>query len=353
MASKPIFVTGGAGFIGSNFIRRHLAQPSGGPVVNFDDLTYAGNLANLSPVADDPRYRFIKGDICDPEAVAFAMAGSESVVHFAAESHVDRSIYDPAPAAQTNIAGTLVLLQAARALGIRRFIHISTDEVYGEMPPGTFAGESASLHPSNPYSVSKAGADLLVRSFMRTFDFPAIIVRPTNNYGPFQFPEKFLPLMISSALDDQPLPIYGDGKQERSWLHVDDHCGALVAILDRGQIGHTYNVGAANGETNISMAHRVLRLTEKPASRIIHVQDRPGHDRRYALNCSKIERELGWKPTVDVEEGVRETIDWYRENAGWLRDVRSGEYSSYFDKYYNNRDKTLEALIHPLRKPDG
>ncbi len=353
MASKSIFVTGGAGFIGSHFIRHVLRDPSSGPVVNFDKLTYAGNLANLASVADDPRYRFVKGDVCDPQAVASAISGCDTVVHFAAESHVDRSIYDPSPSAQTNIAGTLVLLQAARAAGIRRFLHISTDEVYGEMLPGASAAESAPLHPSNPYSVSKAGADLMVRSFMRTFDFPAIIVRPTNNYGPCQFPEKFLPLMIVSAFEGKPLPIYGDGKQERCWLHVNDHCRAVVSILERGQVGETYNVGTANGETNLSMARRVLRLTNRPESLLAFVQDRPGHDRRYALDCSKIERELGWKPTVDIEDGVRETISWYRENAGWLGDLRSGEYASYFQKYYNNRDATLRALIHPLHKPDG
>ncbi len=353
MAGKPIFVTGGAGFIGSAFVRHLLATPAGGPVVNFDLLTYAGNLANLASVAHHPRYRFIKGDICDPDAATAAMAGCEAVVHFAAESHVDRSIYNPIPAAHTNVMGTLILLQAARTLGIRRFLHISTDEVYGEMAAGKSADESAPLRPSNPYSVSKAGSDLMVRSFLRTFDFPAIIVRPSNNYGPFQFPEKFLPLMIASALEGKPLPIYGDGKQERCWLHVDDHCRALVAILERGQLGHTYNVGAANGETNIAMARRILRLTGKPESLIAHIADRPGHDRRYALDCSKIERELGWKPTINIEDGVRRTIDWYRENAAWLGEVRSGEYVSYFQRYYENREASLRALIHPPHKPNG
>ncbi|MGC1771730.1 MAG: dTDP-glucose 4,6-dehydratase, partial [Candidatus Acidiferrales bacterium] len=236
-----IFVTGGAGFIGSNFIRYVLGLETGYSLVNFDKLTYAGNLANLDSVADNLNYSFVRGDICDPAAVAAAIAGCQAVVHFAAESHVDRSIYEPAPVIETNVKGTFVLLQVARQLNIERFVHVSTDEVYGDMPPGAFADENSPLQPSSPYSASKASSDLIVKSYIRTFDFPAVITRASNNYGPFQFPEKFLPLMITNALDDKPLPIYGDGKQERDWLHVLDHCSGILAVLERGRIGEVYN----------------------------------------------------------------------------------------------------------------
>jgi dTDP-glucose 4,6-dehydratase len=340
-----IFVTGGAGFIGSNFIRYVLGLDKGYAVVSYDKLTYAGNLANLDSVADDPGYRFIKGDICDPAAVAEAMAGCDAVVHFAAESHVDRSIYEPAASIETNVKGTFVLLQVARELSIGRFVHISTDEVYGDMDPGAFADENSPLRPSSPYSSSKAGSDLLVLSYVRTYGCPALITRSSNNYGPYQFPEKFLPLMITNALDDKPLPIYGDGKQQRDWLHVEDNCRGLLAVLERGRIGEVYNLGGVDIEENLSMAQRVLRVMGKPDTLLSYVQDRPGHDRRYALNCEKIKRELGWKPAISLDEGMRRAIDWYRENTDWMAGVTRGEYRTYYEKYYENRDSTLHAII--------
>jgi dTDP-glucose 4,6-dehydratase len=345
-----IFVTGGAGFIGSNFIRHVLGLDAGYSVINFDKLTYAGNLANLDPVADNPNYSFVKGDICDPIAVEAAMAGCQTVVHFAAESHVDRSIYEPAPVIETNVMGTFVLVQVARKLDIQRFVHVSTDEVYGDIQAGAFADETSPLQPSSPYSASKASSDLIVKSYVRTFNFPAVITRASNNYGPFQFPEKFLPLMITNALDDQPLPIYGDGKQQRDWLHVEDHCSGILAVLERGRIGEVYNIGGLDVIDNLAMARRLLRAVDKPETLLSYVKDRPGHDRRYALSCDKIGRELGWKPAISLEEGLRQTIDWYRTNTQWLAGVRGGEYRSYYEKYYQNRDSSLHAIAESGRK---
>jgi dTDP-glucose 4,6-dehydratase len=339
-----LFVTGGAGFIGSNFIRHLLGLGRGYAVVNYDKLTYAGNLANLASVAENSDYRFVKGDICDAAAVEAAMAGCEAVAHFAAESHVDRSIYEPAQVIETNVTGTFVLLQVARKLQIARFLHVSTDEVYGDIAPGAFADENSQMQPSSPYSASKAASDLLVRSYVRTYGFPGILTRASNNYGPFQFPEKFLPLMITSALDNKPLPIYGDGKQQRNWLHVEDHCRALVAVLERGRVGEIYNIGGPHIEENLTMARRLLRILGKPESLLSYVQDRPGHDRRYALDCGKIESELGWKATVPLDVGLRHTIEWYRSNGEWLAGVRDGEYLSYYAKHYENRDSSLHAL---------
>jgi dTDP-glucose 4,6-dehydratase len=332
-----IFVTGGAGFIGSNFITHVLGLSREYSIVNYDKLTYAGNLANLDSVADSPRYTFIKGDICDPAAVEAAMAGCQIVVHFAAESHVDRSIYEPAPAIETNVTGTFVLLQIARKLNIKKFVHVSTDEVYGDIAPGAFADENSPLQPSSPYSASKASSDLIVMSYVRTFAFPAVITRASNNYGPFQFPEKFLPLMITNALDDKPLPIYGDGKQERDWLHVTDHCHGILAVLERGRIGEVYNIGGLDVLENLTLARRVLRATSKSESLLSHVQDRPGHDRRYALAHDKIARELGWKPSITLEDGLPQTIDWYRANTAWLAGVRGRESLAYYRNQYGNR----------------
>lgn len=346
-----IFVTGGAGFIGSNFIRHTLAQHPDYSIVNFDKLTYAGNLANLDAVENNPKYRFVKGDICDTAAVDQAMAGCEAVVHFAAESHVDRSIYEPAASIETNVKGTFILLQVARKVGIRRFVHISTDEVYGDMAAGAFADENSPLQPSSPYSSSKAGSDLLVRSYVRTYGFPALITRSSNNYGPFQFPEKFLPLMITNALDDKPLPIYGDGKQQRDWLHVEDNCRGILAVLERGRIGEVYNIGGLDVEENLTMAHRLLRVMGKPETLLAYVKDRPGHDRRYALTCDKMERDLGWKPEISLEQGLLQTVDWYRKNTKWMAGVRGGEYLSYYEKYYENRDSSLHAIGQA--KPDA
>ena len=339
-----ILVTGGAGFIGSNFIRYILGLGKGYAVVNYDKLTYAGNLANLEGLDSDSNYSFVRGDICDGLSVESAMLGCNAVVHFAAESHVDRSIYDPTPAVETNVSGTFTLLQIARRVGVARFLQISTDEVYGDLPHGVFANEESRLQPSSPYSASKASADLLVCSYVRTFDFPALITRSSNNYGPYQFPEKFLPLMIANALDDRPLPIYGDGKQQRDWLHVEDQCCGILAVLERGRTGEIYNIGGAGIQDNLSMATNILTLTGRPATLLSHVKDRPGHDRRYALDCTKIEKELGWKPRISLNEGLQRTIEWYRANGAWLAGVRTGQYRSYYEKYYHNRDSSLDAL---------
>jgi dTDP-glucose 4,6-dehydratase len=339
-----ILVTGGAGFIGSNFIRHVLGARKDLSIVNLDKLTYAGNLGNLESIADNPNYQFVRGDICDATVVESAMRGCDAVVHFAAESHVDRSIYEPSAVIQTNITGTFVLLQVARKLNLKRFVHVSTDEVYGDMKPGAEATETSQLQPSSPYSSSKASADLLVLSYVRTYGFPAVITRASNNYGPYQFPEKFLPLLINNALNDKPLPIYGDGLQERDWLHVVDHCRGILAVLDRGRIGEVYNIGGGNVVTNLAMAQTLLLLLNKPENLLTYVKDRPGHDRRYALNCHKIESELGWQPEVYLGEGLAETIYWYTQNSDWLSSVLAGEYRSYYDKYYVNRDSSLTEI---------
>jgi dTDP-glucose 4,6-dehydratase len=339
-----IFVTGGAGFIGSNFIRYVLQASKNNAIINYDKLTYAGNLANLHSIAHNPSYNFVKGDICDAVAAEKAMGGCDAVVHFAAESHVDRSIYEPAPVIQTNVTGTFTLLEVARRLAISRFVHISTDEVYGDIAPGAHASEDSHVRPSSPYSASKAASDLLVLSYVRTYKFPALITRSSNNYGPYQFPEKFLPLMITNALSDKPLPIYGDGKQQRDWLHVEDNCRGILAVLERGRIGEVYNIGGSQVEANLAMAQRLLHLTGKPESLLSYVADRPGHDRRYALDSRKIETELGWKPEISLEDGIRQTIDWYKENSKWVSDVRAGEYLSYYEKYYEDRDNSLSVI---------
>jgi dTDP-glucose 4,6-dehydratase len=339
-----IFVTGGAGFIGSNFIRHVLSLNTDYKIVNYDKLTYAGNLTNLEKVAANPNYSFVKGDICDPAASEAAMKGCDAVVHFAAESHVDRSIYEPATAIETNVTGTAVMLHVARKLQVSRFVHISTDEVYGDMLPGGFANEDSQVQPSSPYSASKAGSDLLVRSYVRTYGFPAVITRSSNNYGPYQFPEKFLPLVITNAMDNKPLPIYGDGKQQRDWLHVEDNCRGVLAVLERGRIGEVYNIGGLDIEENLSIVKRVLHLMGKPESLLTYVKDRPGHDRRYALRCEKMEKDLGWKPAIPLEQGLRQTIDWYKNNSAWMDGVRGGDYLSYYAKYYENRDRSLQAI---------
>ena len=339
-----VFVTGGAGFIGSNFIRYALGARNDFTVVNYDKLTYAGNLANLEAVDRNPNYTFVKDDICDAPAVEAAMYGCDAVVHFAAESHVDRSIYEPAPVIQTNVTGTFNLLEVARKISVSRFVHVSTDEVYGDIPAGAFADENSPLQPSSPYSASKAGSDLLVRAYVRTYNFPALITRSSNNYGPYQFPEKFVPLMVTNAFSDKALPVYGDGKQQRDWLYVEDNCRAILAVLERGKIGEVYNIGGLDLEENLTMARRILQLAGKPESLLSYVQDRPGHDRRYAVTCKKIDTELGWKPRTSLQDGLRQTIDWYKNNKKWLDDVHDGEYRSYYDKYYENRDSSLLAI---------
>jgi dTDP-glucose 4,6-dehydratase len=339
-----ILVTGGAGFIGSNFIRYILALEQKCTVVNYDKLTYAGNLANLEHVSDHPEYSFVKGDICDAPLLESAMRGCDAVVHFAAESHVDRSIYEPSPVIRTNLTGSFTILEVARKLSIPRFVHVSTDEVYGDIPAKEFAKEESPLQPSSPYSASKAGSDLLVRSYVRTYNFPAVITRSSNNYGPYQFPEKFVPLMITNALSDKALPVYGDGRQQRDWLHVEDNCRGVLAVLEKGRVGEVYNIGGLDLEENITMARRILKLAGKPESLLSYVQDRPGHDRRYALNCEKIEDELNWRPLISLEDGLRQTIDWYKNAGQWLADIRCGEYLSYYEKYYVNRERSLHAI---------
>jgi len=342
--STRVLVTGGAGFIGSNFIRYVLKAREDFSIINYDKLTYAGNLANLESVADNLNYEFVKGDICDATAVEAAMDGCDAVVHFAAESHVDRSIYEPAPVIQTNVTGTFTLLEVARKTSVSRFVHVSTDEVYGDIPPGVFANENFPLRPSSPYSASKAASDLLVQSYVRTYKLPAVITRSSNNYGPYQFPEKFLPLMITNSLSNKPLPVYGDGKQQRDWLHVEDNCRGILSVLEKGKIGGVYNIGGLDLEENLTLALRILNLTGKPESLVSYVQDRPGHDRRYALNCHKMKTELGWGPSISLEEGLRRTIDWYENRGQWLAGVRSREYLSYYEKYYEKRESSLLAI---------
>lgn len=339
-----ILVTGGAGFIGSNFIRYVLDMRKNCSIVNYDKLTYAGNLANLASVADNPNYEFVKGDICDATAVERAMGDCDAVIHFAAESHVDRSIYEPAPVIQTNVTGTFTLLEVARKISVPRFVHVSTDEVYGDIPQGMFADENSPLRPSSPYSASKAASDLLVLSYVRTYEFPALLTRSSNNYGPYQFPEKFVPLMITNAHSNKTLPVYGDGRQQRDWLHVEDNCRGILSALEKGRIGQVYNIGGLDLEENLTLVRRILKLTGKSENLVSYVQDRPGHDRRYALNCKKMETELGWSPAISLEDGLVRTIDWYKNNGDWLASVRNRDYLSYYEKYYENRESSLRAI---------
>jgi dTDP-glucose 4,6-dehydratase len=339
-----VLITGGAGFIGSCFVRYLLGLGKNIEVVNYDKLTYAGNLENLRSVASDPNYSFIRGDICDRAAVETAMRPCDAVVNFAAESHVDWSVYEPIGTIETNVKGTAVLLETARKLRVQRFVQISSDEVYGDLRPGTQADEETALRPTSPYAASKAAADLLVGSFVRTYGFSALITRSSNNYGPYQFPEKFIPLMITNGLEDRSLPIYGDGKQERDWLHVEDNCRGIFAVLERGRVGQIYNIGGQEVRENLAMARRLLRIMDKPETLLSHVQDRPGHDRRYALNCRRIETELGWKPTIPLEEGLRQAVQWYRSNTDWLAGVRGGEYRSYYEKNYTRRGSSLQEF---------
>lgn len=333
-------VTGGAGFIGSAFVRLLLKDSSRGfSVVNLDKLTYAGNLENLAGVAQNSRYRFVHGDIADAELVngLIAAVRPDVIVNFAAESHVDRSILSPAPVFETNLRGTFTLLEAARANKTPRFVHVSTDEVYGSIDPPKEANEDFPLRPSSPYSASKAGSDLLALSYFATYKTPVIVTRASNNYGPHQFPEKLIPLMISNALEDKPLPIYGDGMQIRDWLYVDDHCRAILALAERGREGEIYNIGGSRALANIDVVKTLLASLGKPESLMKTVTDRPGHDRRYALSSAKVMRETGWRSQVPFEEGMRATIDWYRSNPGWIARVKSGEYQTYYTRNYANR----------------
>jgi dTDP-glucose 4,6-dehydratase len=329
-----VLVTGGCGFIGSNFIRYLLGAEPDVRVVNLDCLTYAGNPANLAGLEGDPRYRLVRGSITDRDAVRRAADGAQAIIHFAAESHVDRSIHDSGPFVQTNVLGTQVLLDAARELGVERYVQVSTDEVYGSLGPTGFFTEETPLAPNSPYAASKAAADLLVRSYHHTFGLPAVITRCSNNYGPYQFPEKLIPLFISNLLRDEPVPVYGDGRQVRDWVHVTDHCRAIHRVWRAGGVGEVYNVGGRCERTNLELTRTLLDVLGKPESLIRHVKDRPGHDRRYAIDCGKIERELGWRPEVPFETGLRDTVAWYRANGDWVAAVRSGEYRHYYEKQY-------------------
>ena len=337
-----IIVTGGAGFIGSNYIFHMLAAHSDYRIVCLDKLTYAGNLSTLKSVMDKPNFRFVKLDICDREGVfkLFEEEKPDIVVNFAAESHVDRSIEDPGVFLQTNIIGTSVLMDACRRYGIRRYHQVSTDEVYGDLPldrPDLFFTEETPIHTSSPYSSSKAGADLLVMAYSRTFGLPITISRCSNNYGPYQFPEKLIPLMIANALAEKPLPVYGEGINVRDWLYVEDHCKAIDLIVHKGRAGEVYNVGGHNEMRNIDIVKLICRELGKSERLITHVTDRKGHDMRYAIDPTKIHSELGWLPETKFEDGIKKTIRWYLENRGWWEEIISGEYQNYYQKMYGNR----------------
>lgn len=337
-----IIVTGGAGFIGSNFIFHMLKAHPEDRIICLDKLTYAGNLSTLAPVMDNPNFRFVKLDICDRNGVykLFEEEQPDIVVNFAAESHVDRSILNPEIFLETNIIGTSVLMDACRKYGIKRYHQVSTDEVYGDLPldrPDLFFTETTPIHTSSPYSSSKAGADLLVLAYHRTYGLPVTISRCSNNYGPYHFPEKLIPLMIINALHDKPLPVYGDGLNVRDWLYVEDHCRAIDLILQKGRVGEVYNVGGHNEMRNIDIVKLICQELGKPESLITYVKDRKGHDRRYAINPTKIHNELGWLPETKFKDGIKKTIKWYLENQDWWEKIVSGEYQGYYEKMYGDR----------------
>jgi len=336
-----ILVTGGCGFIGSNFVRYFLKSYPNDSLINVDKLTYAGNLENLSDLSQSPHYHFIRGDITDgPRMEELINKGVDTIINFAAESHVDRSIEDPSAFMKTNIFGTLVLLEAIRKIFPKqriRFVHISTDEVYGSLGETGAFTEETPFAPNSPYSASKSAADMLVRAYHRTYGLPTVITRSSNNFGPYQFPEKLIPLMISNAIEDKELPIYGDGMHIRDWIYVEDHCRALDVVLHHGREGEVYNIGGRSEKPNLIVAQTILDRLEKPHSLIRFVADRPGHDRRYAIDFSKIERELGWKPTVSFEEGISRTVEWYLTHREWWKKIKTGEYLEYYKKMYDHR----------------
>jgi dTDP-glucose 4,6-dehydratase len=344
-----IFVTGGAGFIGSEFIRRLVSKAR---IINFDKLTYAGNLDNLAGIASNPNYSLVVGDICDADAVIEALPECcDAIVHFAAESHVDRSILSAEQFVRTNVLGTQVLLDTARHKKVGRFLHISTDEVGGDMAPGAgsdkepaWFGEYSPLQPSSPYAASKAAAEHFVRAAAHTFGLDVVITRTSNNYGPYQFPEKLLPLAISNAMEDRPIPVYGDGLQVRDWVHVADNCRALELVLNRGASGETYHIGGGDPMPNIEVLRLLLRTMNKPETLLTSVTDRLGHDRRYAVDFHKITEELGWRPEIPFEQGLRDTIAWYRDNSEWVNRCRSGEYRAYYEQMYAAREATARRI---------
>lgn len=337
-----VLITGGAGFIGGNFVHHMVNKYPEYDIVNLDLLTYAGNLETCKPVENKPNYKFVRGDIADRKFIMdlFAKEKFDIVVNFAAESHVDRSISDPGIFVQTNVLGTQVLLDASREYGVKRYHQVSTDEVYGDLPldrPDLFFTETTPLHTSSPYSSSKASADLFVLAYYRTYGLPVTISRCSNNYGPYHFPEKLIPLMISRALADEELPVYGKGENVRDWLHVADHCAAIDLIIHDGKVGEVYNVGGHNERTNLQVVQTILKALGKPESLIKYVTDRPGHDLRYAIDPTKLETELGWKPQYTFDTGIQQTIQWYLDNKEWWQNILSGEYEKYFDKMYGNR----------------
>ena len=335
---SKILVTGGCGFIGSNFIRYALKN-SDYEIVNLDKLTYAGNLKNLVDVQNDPRYKFYKGDICNFELVSFIIEKEnvDSIINFAAESHVDRSILSSQEFIRTNVTGTNVLLEVTRLYQLKKFLQISTDEVYGSLGPEGKFTEETPLSPNSPYSASKASADLLVKAFHHTYGVPALITRCSNNYGPYQFPEKLIPLMIINALNNKPLPVYGDGMNVRDWIYVEDHCEAILKVFEKGRIGEVYNIGAENEKPNIEIVKLILKELRKDEYLITYVKDRPGHDRRYAIDATKIKTELGWKPSHTFETAIKETINWYIQNQSWWKEIISGDYLNYYKKWYEER----------------
>jgi len=330
-----LVVTGGAGFIGSNFIRYVLASHPEDSVVNLDKLTYAGNRANLADLEGDRRYAFVHGDICDAKVVRDTLRGADAVVNFAAESHVDRSLMEADAFLRTDVFGVFTLLETVRELRIPRLLHVSTDEVYGSVPSGS-STERDPLRPSNPYSASKAGGDLLALAYWHTHRVPVVVTRSSNNFGPYQYPEKVIPLFVTNALDDRPLPLYGDGRNVRDWLYVVDNCAALDLVLRRGGDGEVYNIGGGHEVENVVLTHEILRLTGKPETLIQRVADRPGHDRRYSVDCAKV-RQLGWEPKHRFASALETTVRWYREHEAWWRPLKSGEFRAFYERQYGNR----------------
>ena len=333
-----VLITGGAGFIGSNFIRYLLANRPEWQITNFDNLTYAGNLANLDEISGNENYRFVKGDISSVDDVRTELEnGHDYLINFAAESHVDRSLYDPGLFIKTNVYGTQLLLEIAQKTGVKRFLHISTDEVYGSLKPGDYAVETSRLTPNSPYAASKAAADLICRSYFKTFDMPVIVTRSCNNYGPYQFPEKLIPLFITNLMADKKVPVYGDGLNVRDWIHVIDHCSAILAVVENGKGGNVYNIGGNNEQTNLDITKMLLELLGKDKSMMEYVKDRLGHDRRYAIDAGFIKAELGWEPKIDFTDGLAQTVQWYIDNKSWWQDIKTGAYLKYYEQQYGKK----------------